>query len=212
MKAFLIKITAAALNLCNAIVSSLWVLILTGTSVIGVFAFIPDLTGAGESWARPVQSLASLVPFMGTYMLSSICLRRILLDKLGGDLPAVFAVGVVIFFIGHLSLVIGLGMQAGYWFFQPEEIFNIESFRSLHADLDYQTRVLNVTVFGAISCILFMLPCFVFYLLSRERGEALAAQHEVAPSCFDMMFSKPVFLTSGILAAVIIFLAFVVTW
>lgn len=207
VKNLIMKITASALDLCNSIVLSFWTLIVTGIIAIIAFALLPDPVGEGAAWVRDAQGLAHLIPFMGTYMISSACLRRIFLDNLGGDLSAIFATGVVIFFIGHLSIVIGLGMQAGYFLFEPAG-----RFVNIHYELGIATRVLHVLGFGAVSFLIFLLPCFVLYLLSRDKGAALASPIKTAPSCFDMMFSKLAFLTSGILAAVILLLAFRGNW
>lgn len=205
MKAFLIKITGAALNLSNAIVSSLWALILAGFIWVA-FGILSD-DGAA---LRHLSSVASLIPVMGTYILSSVCLRHMLLGGCERGFSAVLVLGAVIFFIGHLSLVMGLGMYIGHAVFQPEG----QALNGLHASLGFQGKVLGLAVFGALSCVLGLLPCFTLYAVARkiQSGKTAPAPYMSPPSFLEGMFSKQALITSVILSAVIIFLTVIIGW
>lgn len=196
MKPFLIKLTTAALHLCNAIVSSLWGLVLTGTIVVVAFGFMSDPLET-DLMLRRFQVLAGLASVMAIYVLSAVCLRRVLLDRFGRGLSAFFSSSVVVFFVGHLGLVIGLGLYTVSLLFEGE----VQMWRE-----NMFAQILSATIMGAAGCMLSMLVFFVLYLMTRKIAgdKQLAAPYLAPPSCFEAMFSKHTLLASAILSAVII--------
>ena len=210
MKPFLIKLTTAALNLCNAIVSSLWVLALTGMILIAAFDFMSDPLET-DLMLRRFQVLAISIPVMGTYIVSSIALRRVLADGFARSLSAVLGLGVLICFIGHLSFLIGLGIEYGYSVFEAKS--ETASISFTHDD-SFSDKVANVYLFGVSAFLLGVMPSFILYLIVHKAEsflgrkvmpkKAAASTEPMPPSCFDEMFSKHTFLASGILSVVII--------